>query len=176
MEGQDQHNTGKRLKQYLEHLNLEDGAAAEKLDMRPAQLTRIIQGKNFRVHWLLRIQEAFPNLNTHWLLTGRGEMLKSDEIVPTRREMEAVRLLDEAVNLRARIAELPAKRKAELCGQVIDTAKRVMEDNNNRRTRLVEVRRQFMGMLLAVKERRDENIPLPSNIENLIEGANLENS
>ncbi|HAA16830.1 MAG TPA: hypothetical protein DCE41_35995 [Cytophagales bacterium] len=157
-----EHEAGSRFQMFLESEGLDKERAAEQLDMRLPQLQRILQGKNFRTHWLLRMQRTFPDLNIVWLLTGKGEMRLRDEIVPTEQEKEAVRLIDEARALRNRVQGLPGKRKAELCGQVIDTAERLMEDNAIRRVKILNIRSMFDGLMIEITKR---GRPIPPDLE-----------
>lgn len=144
---------GARLLLFLDRKQLTETRAAELLDMRPAQLSRIIEGKNFRVHWLIRIHRIFPDINPNWLISGKGEMFVAEEIIPTEDEKEAIRLLDEARTLRNRVREMPAKRKAEISAQVIDTAERLMLDNTQRREKINSVREEFTTLLREVKKK-----------------------
>ena len=146
---------GSRLKFYLEQENIAEAEAAERLDMRVAQLKRMLEGKAFRLHWMLRIEEAFPTLNSRWLVSGQGDMRMQERLIPTEMEKQEVELLDEARILRDRVHNLPAKRQAELCAQVIEVAERLYHDNQDRRKRLLIIRKHMGELQTTMAEHKD---------------------
>ena len=145
MKGEVEHLAGPRLQQFLETVSISLEEASIKLNMRPAQLKRIFEGKLFRTHWVLRFQMAFPSLSVQWLITGKGEMLVHNPFEVTEEEKKAVALLDEARSVRDTMKNAPAKRKAELSHRVIDVAERLYEENQENRERLVVIRENFIN-------------------------------
>lgn len=54
---------------------------SEKVGIKPSQVSEMLNGKRkISERTIHNIVEAFPDLNINWLLTGEGEMLKSDRM------------------------------------------------------------------------------------------------
>lgn len=54
---------------------------SEKVGIKPSQVSEMLNGKRkISERTIHNIVEAFPDLNINWLLTGEGEMLKSDRV------------------------------------------------------------------------------------------------
>ena len=91
-----------RLYQYLEHQNISAYAFEHACDLSNGYLGKQKRGKGtMGSEVLLKIQACFPELNIHWLLTGKGRMLRhafpySPEEDP---ELEIVQLLQERIVL-----------------------------------------------------------------------------
>ena len=65
-----------RLKQIIDFHGLSNNRFAEKIGVSSAQMSHMLNGKNFGISNLLNIISAFPDINGDWLLSGEGEMLK----------------------------------------------------------------------------------------------------
>lgn len=65
-----------RMKKYLKHINMSEGVFEKDCGLGNAYVSKI--GDSIRVNILKKITDKHPDLNTVWLLTGEGSMLKSD--------------------------------------------------------------------------------------------------
>lgn len=69
----------KRLEAFFNHTNLGNNAFGKKIGESGAQVSYMIKSKtNFGVDKVLKIVNAFPDLNPDWLLRGAGEMILSE--------------------------------------------------------------------------------------------------
>ena len=67
-----------RIRKILEYTGLNQNLFAEKLNIAPATLSNILKGKTKpSMDIVQNIRQAFPDLNTIWLLDGTGEMFLS---------------------------------------------------------------------------------------------------
>jgi len=67
-----------RLQQFLAAENLTQAKFATTLNVAPASVSHILQGRNKpSFDFLVSMTERFPDLNVDWLLTGKGKMYKS---------------------------------------------------------------------------------------------------
>jgi len=91
-----------RLYQYLEHQNISAYAFEHACDLSNGYLGKQKKGKGtMGSEVLLKIQACFPELNIHWLLTGKGRMLRQalPYVAEGDPEMEVVQLLQERISL-----------------------------------------------------------------------------
>lgn len=75
----------KRLLSFLQSEDLNPTRFADRIGVQRSSISHILSGRNKPSYdFLVRIMEAFPQLNAEWLLTGKGKMYKSDiSIQPT---------------------------------------------------------------------------------------------
>ena len=67
-----------RIKQIMEYLNLSQQEFAQKLELSPASLSNIFNGRSKPTNnHVQAIHRAFPSINTNWLMFGEGDMLNS---------------------------------------------------------------------------------------------------
>lgn len=68
-----------RLKEYIEYQRLSVRAFEQECLISQGTLSRAItKGKTVNSDQLERIAKRWPDLNTDWLLTGDGEMLRTE--------------------------------------------------------------------------------------------------
>lgn len=69
-----------RIKKILEYSGLNQNLFADKIAVAPATLSNILKGKTKpSLEIAQNIRQAFPEINTFWLLDGTGEMLLSSD-------------------------------------------------------------------------------------------------
>lgn len=68
-------NTRERLKSFLAYTGLSERAFEEKTGMAKGFVSKV--GDSIRTSSLEKITMIYPDINTSWLLTGVGSMLKS---------------------------------------------------------------------------------------------------
>lgn len=69
-------NTRERLKLYLSTIGISEGNFEKEAGLSTGFVSKV--GDSIRTKSLEKILLKFPDLNTSWLLTGEGSMLKSD--------------------------------------------------------------------------------------------------
>ncbi|HET6243572.1 MAG: helix-turn-helix transcriptional regulator [Bacteroidetes bacterium] len=78
------HNFSSRLKEFIEYKGLSFTKFGKKIECSASQMTQMITyKKNFGIDKLMKISNVFPELNSEWLLTGNGNMLKDIPIEDT---------------------------------------------------------------------------------------------
>ena len=81
---------GSRLKQYMNHEKIGINELGRRTESSGAQISNIINGKNYGMKKFLAIGCACPNLNLYWLLAGEQDMYQSinTDIEGTSSELE----------------------------------------------------------------------------------------
>lgn len=70
-----------RLSVFMEHQRLTMNAFATKIGIYPSNFAKMMRGQQtITTRTLVKIGDAFPVLNTEWLITGEGNMLRADTI------------------------------------------------------------------------------------------------
>lgn len=69
-----------RLEKLLEYLNISRYGLAGRISLPPHRLQDIARGKSSEFPYEVadKISKEFPHISKRWLLTGEGEMLKSN--------------------------------------------------------------------------------------------------
>ncbi len=68
-----------RLSLFQDYIGLTNNAFANKCGINPSNYAKMLKGQQtFTTRSLIKIGDAFPVLNTEWLITGEGEMLRAD--------------------------------------------------------------------------------------------------
>ncbi|MBN1115840.1 MAG: helix-turn-helix transcriptional regulator [Bacteroidales bacterium] len=68
-----------RLQKLLVHYKLTSAQLADSIDVQRSSISHILSGRNKPSYdFLLKIIQSFNDLNAEWLITGNGNMLKSD--------------------------------------------------------------------------------------------------
>lgn len=91
-----------RLKEYFEFKRFKQREIADMLSTTRAYIGNILAGDALSMNLIKKITEKFPDLNTDWLLTGRGEMLIKEEAKPDIMQ----RILDELAEMNNRVKDL----------------------------------------------------------------------
>lgn len=81
-------NTRERLKLYLSTIGISEGNFEKEASLSTGFVSKV--GDSIRKKSLEKILLKFPDLNTSWLLTGEGSMLKSDTY-SNKDEMKAMK-------------------------------------------------------------------------------------
>ncbi|MGM9787676.1 MAG: helix-turn-helix domain-containing protein [Candidatus Cryptobacteroides sp.] len=72
-----------RLLQVLQAENISRSQFAEMLEISPATVTHLLNGRNKPSYEIIQaICKNFPNLNADWLITGNGKMYKNSPNSP----------------------------------------------------------------------------------------------
>lgn len=67
-----------RLNEILKHFKINASQFADQIGVQRASVSHVISGRNKPgFDFIQKIIEAYPSLSADWLLTGKGEMLKS---------------------------------------------------------------------------------------------------
>ncbi|MFT4680666.1 MAG: transcriptional regulator with XRE-family HTH domain [Granulosicoccus sp.] len=72
-----------RIQELVAKLNLKPSSFASKIAVSPSILSHVLNGRNkASLDLILKIHEAFPEVDLEWLLTGNST-LKVDEVQKT---------------------------------------------------------------------------------------------
>lgn len=110
----------KRIKAFMEAYNLTNSKLASDLDMKYQALHNVLSGRNYlSLVSMTMLAEKYPDLNLHWLLTGKGEMNKEvdiykKEIKGLKKELKACKerskLLSEMVDNQRLVIDMMKKK------------------------------------------------------------------
>lgn len=93
----------KRLQEFIDSLGLSIRAFEIKISASNGLIRKAITNNtDIQSKWLINIVDNFPHLNLDWLLTGRGNMINSEdnkkETNPTLYPKTKSQILDELIN------------------------------------------------------------------------------
>ncbi|AZA83828.1 XRE family transcriptional regulator [Chryseobacterium lactis] len=90
-----------RISKVIEYSNLTPSEFADEIDVQRSSISHITSGRNKpSLEFIIKIKSRFPELLWDWLVTGEGEMLKSE--LP-----EAAPVVEEHVEDKVRTTPLP---------------------------------------------------------------------
>ncbi|MCW3161876.1 helix-turn-helix domain-containing protein [Chryseobacterium oryctis] len=68
-----------RISKVIEYSNLTPSEFADEIDVQRSSISHITSGRNKpSLEFIIKIKSRFPEILWDWLVTGEGEMLKSD--------------------------------------------------------------------------------------------------
>lgn len=68
-----------RISKVIEYSNLTSSEFADAIDVQRSSISHITSGRNKpSLEFIIKIKSSFPEILWDWLVTGEGEMLKSD--------------------------------------------------------------------------------------------------
>ena len=77
----------RRISQFIENQGISVSAFEQKISASDGMIRRAIgKGTDIQSKWIANISDNYPDLNLEWLITGKGEMLKSTN--PQSKEYE----------------------------------------------------------------------------------------
>lgn len=76
----------KRLEILLSHYELSSAAFADRIDVQRSSISHLLKGRNKpSLEFVMKINEAFSEVDLHWLLYGKGSFPNSaDEKSPQK--------------------------------------------------------------------------------------------
>jgi DNA-binding XRE family transcriptional regulator len=86
-----------RISKVIEYSNLTPSEFADEIDVQRSSISHITSGRNKpSLEFIIKIKSRFPEILWDWLVTGEGQMLKSDlpeakEIIEEKIEEEIVK-------------------------------------------------------------------------------------
>ena len=82
----------KRLEIILDYYSLNASSFADKIGVQRSSLSHLLSGRNKpSLDFILKILEAFPDLDLYWILNGKGDFPKNaGEIEKTERDTEQI--------------------------------------------------------------------------------------
>ena len=79
----------KRLEIILDYYNLSASAFADKINVQRSSLSHLLSGRNKpSLDFIIKVIEVFPEVDLYWILNGKGNFPKSENVVPTVLETE----------------------------------------------------------------------------------------
>lgn len=110
-----------RISKVIEYSNLSSSEFADEIDVQRSSISHITSGRNKpSLEFIIKIKSRFPEILWDWLVTGEGEMLKSE--LPEIETAVEEKIEDE----KARPTPLP-----DLFTMMRDVEDFVTEDENN---------------------------------------------
>jgi hypothetical protein len=114
---------GSRLSQYLSHKRIGINKFGRLTNTSGAQISNIINGKNYGMTKLIEIIRVCPDLNMLWLLKGEGEMLldasseagnadKAASVSSTEHQKKINALVEENRAIKAELEKITMKHDA----------------------------------------------------------------
>lgn len=109
--------TDKRLREILDYSKLSTRALAIKCGLQQVTLDRQIKGmRSVSIETLIGIGNTFPEISMDWLVLGKGEMLRAENVLDTK-YLDTISTLNDALTaqgntikiLKDRIKELESK-------------------------------------------------------------------
>jgi len=77
-----------RIEHFVDYLDISVRAFEQQIGVSNGLIRKAITNKSdIQSKWLNKTVDNFPQINSEWLLTGKGEMLKSDK--PSNAAIEA---------------------------------------------------------------------------------------
>jgi hypothetical protein len=68
-----------RLMAFIKHTGLRDNEFAKQIGSTKQEISNWKSGQRISLRRIGEMLEGFPALNGHWILTGKGNMLNTDE-------------------------------------------------------------------------------------------------
>ena len=79
----------KRLEIILDYYNLSASAFADKINVQRSSLSHLLSGRNKpSLDFIIKVIEVFPEVDLYWILNGKGNFPKSENVVSTVLEIE----------------------------------------------------------------------------------------
>ncbi|SIR16643.1 helix-turn-helix domain-containing protein [Maribacter ulvicola] len=73
-----------RLKTILEHNDLSSAAFADLVDVQRSSISHLLNGRNKpSLEFIMKVNDAFPEVDLQWLLYGSGTFPKTKKKTPT---------------------------------------------------------------------------------------------
>jgi len=80
-----------RISLVIDYLGISASQLATKLGVQRSGISHILSGRNRPgIDFIIKLLHSFPQINSDWLLTGKGEMIKSsspDKILITQESL-----------------------------------------------------------------------------------------
>ena len=68
----------KRLEYLLDYYSLNASSFADKIRVQRSSISHLLSGRNKpSLDFVMKIADAFPNVNLYWILNGKGSFLKN---------------------------------------------------------------------------------------------------
>lgn len=79
----------KRLETILDYYNLSASAFADKINVQRSSLSHLLSGRNKpSLDFIIKVIEVFPEVDLYWILNGKGNFPKSENLPQTVLEEE----------------------------------------------------------------------------------------
>jgi len=77
-----------RMRILIEELQLSSSQFADMLKIQRSAVSHLLSGRNKpSIVILEKIINEFPNINVDWLITGKGNILRTNKSVPVQQEI-----------------------------------------------------------------------------------------
>ncbi|KQT23370.1 transcriptional regulator [Chryseobacterium sp. Leaf405] len=94
-----------RISKVIEYSNLTSSEFADEIDVQRSSISHITSGRNKpSLEFIIKIKSKFPEILWDWLVTGEGEMLKSELPEINKIQEETPQVLEEE---KSKLTSLP---------------------------------------------------------------------
>lgn len=81
----------KRLATILNHFGISPSQLAQRMGIQRSGISHILSGRNRPgLDFIIKLMQVFPQIDSDWLLTGKGELLRKTGQVKTQHEQETI--------------------------------------------------------------------------------------
>ncbi len=95
----------KRIEKILDFYGLSAAAFADKIDVQRSSISHLLSGRNKpSLEFVLKVVDAFPEVNLYWLLNGKGSFPSASEI-PTSALPPSATIIKESVDLKKKLSQ-----------------------------------------------------------------------
>lgn len=79
-----------RIKQIMEHEQLTAAALAESIGVSQGTISHTLGDRNKypSTDFIIKLHERFSYISLDWLLTGKGEMVENEDLIPSNSEIQ----------------------------------------------------------------------------------------
>lgn len=114
-----------RLKEIIEENELSSSAFAEKLGVQRATISHLLSGRNKpSLDFIMKVIEAFPEVDLYWLLNGKGNYKKEETSTPLESPTETVDLFSNTSNVKERDTTLETLATNQIEEKISATARK----------------------------------------------------
>ena len=127
-----------RIKSVMEYYHLSPAQFADRIGFQRSALSHVLSGRNNpSLDFVLKVKNAFPNLNLEWLTLGDGNQFVNQEDEPAENARDTLK-----INLDEPAAEPDELQKSKVKEEPINISK---NDINESETSKSQVNQQFIG-------------------------------
>jgi len=89
----------KRLLDILKYYNLSSSSFADKLGVQRSSISHLLSGRNKPgFDFLSRLLDHFPDINIHWFINGKGNMINKNHQMNSDQTLFKNNLIDAEIN------------------------------------------------------------------------------
>ena len=119
-------NMNKRLKQIIDYYNITPYKFSQQIGLSEGTIRKILSANtSIKSENLYKLSQTFTEINLDWLITGRGEMLLSEQkkaVTPKEATPDALQMIADLARENGQLQAENAELKKELARVAMDPA------------------------------------------------------